>query len=284
MDTRVSLYDKVSSLLVALVVMFGFAAICLLIIWLTKVIQFDDHVAEPAPMFELAVGDEAVKGVADDFEEPGVEELPDVSEPQLADAVEALTDAVSSQRANYEAIEGNAELTGTGTGLGDARKDGTGGLGDGGRPPWDRWKIRFTTTSQRAYADQLDAFKIELAAVSQTTQEIKYASNLGAGQPTVREGTRAQYNKSGGILFLHTIRALKNFDLNLLGKAKVATRDRNVGWYLPPATNQQLSQLEAAALASKGGGKEVSDILETVFAVQAQGGGYAFYVAELKTK
>lgn len=278
MDPRVSRYDKVSALLVALVVMFGFLALLLLILWFTSIVRTKPKVANTAPMIELP-GGEPNQGVGDVWEEPGTDELPDVEQPQLADAVEAVTDAISSQSAKFATIDGNAELMGPGSGLGDARARGTGGTGTGGGEP-DRWTIQMTTSSEAAYAKALDSLGIQLAAVHASSDEIVYAFRLASGKPSVRKGTRAQYNTSGGFLFFQQIAALKKYDQSLLRKAGVALGGRRYGWYLPPQARQALY----AAEALKRGGRPVEQVAKTVFEVQPDGNGYKFTAVNVTFK
>ena len=112
-ETKVSSYDRVSSMLVALVMLCGLAATLMFVMWLARNISFDKSLPIIAAPFEPVGTGEFAEGIAEEFEEPGVEELADVPEPQLADAVESLTDAVSSVAARPISASSGASWTTT---------------------------------------------------------------------------------------------------------------------------------------------------------------------------
>jgi len=75
------------------------------------------------------VGEEKPKGEADDAEDPGVEEFPEVETAQLANALEAVSNSVSSVQGALEKRSGTASQMGKGSGFGS--RDGGGNGGDG---------------------------------------------------------------------------------------------------------------------------------------------------------
>lgn len=270
-DTKVSVYDRVSGMLVALVVLFGLLAFALFAIWLTRVITIKPK-STPTIAIELKGEGAIAEGVGRDFEEPGVEELADVQEPQLADAMEAVTSAASSVKARVQAVDGNAAQMGTGQGLGDSRAKGPGGGGTADAlPEQDRWEINYSTTSVNAYAQQLDFFNIELGAVHRTKSEIYYASKLSQAKPERRSGFR---DEEGRIYFSHLNKQLRQYDQTLLEKASIDTTDKLIVQFYPPATHQMLLNVERTAL----GGKPWETLRKTVFGVTGSGGSFQYEV------
>ena len=153
-ETKVSPFDIFYSAMIALVVIIGFFALLLFFVWLSTYIIRGPRPTKVIPINDLMGRGDHAQGSARDIEEPGVEELPDVQEPQLADALEAMTDAISSQQASMEAHDGNAEQMGKGSGAGDSRAAGPGGEGNlDVIPPWERWEIKYSTKSVDDYAE-----------------------------------------------------------------------------------------------------------------------------------
>ena len=73
-DTRVSAYDKTATFLVAAVVVLGFLVFVLFMIWLS--LFTGGPTPKPAiAITEMAGNDDRPEGVADDWQEPGVEDL-----------------------------------------------------------------------------------------------------------------------------------------------------------------------------------------------------------------
>ena len=146
-ETEVSAYDKVNATLQVLLMMLGMAVGLMLLIWLTSHFKWQSPIVPvdiSEAMLEGEEGEKAPEGVAEDFFEPGVEEFPDVETPQLMDALEAVTNAVSSVRANNSFMDGDAAEMGKGRGLGNKR--GGGGGGNGVIPEAKRWRIEHTAS------------------------------------------------------------------------------------------------------------------------------------------
>ena len=279
-ETGVSKYERYASALIALIILVGLAVLMLFLIWLTSL----DWSTNKEPTFtdELMGNNSNPEGIAEDFEEPGVEELADVQEPQLMDAVEAITSDPSTQKAAYEAVNGNKEQMGTGKGLGDYRESGP---GSGGNlkyiPDADRWEIRYTTSNRAEYAKQLDYFKIELGAMSAATDHIAYASNLSAAQPTAATGDRASERNKKRIYFRYPQKSttkLKGWDRELLKAAGINMENRLQVQFYPNETRQKLFALEAAEL----GNKSLESVLKTTFGVRATQTGFEYYVIGIK--
>ena len=155
-ETKVSSYDRLSSMLAALVILCGLAASIMFVMWLARNISFDKRLPVISAPFEPVGTGEHSEGIAKEFEKPGSEELADVPDPQLADAVKELTAAATSLAGDFANIDGNAELIGTGPGLGNRRERGPGGDDHDGKGGGQRWQVHFVTTTLAAYGKQLN--------------------------------------------------------------------------------------------------------------------------------
>ena len=159
-ETSVSSYDMLSAFLVSAIMLVGFLAGLLFCVWLTMIIDFSAKAPIALVQYEEPFGDEKPEGFEDDILEPGVEEFPEVEVPQLKDALEAVTDAVSSVKAALEARDGDAAQMGRGAGLGS--RDGGPGTGGGDViPEHKRWKIEYSAQNIAEYSSQLRNFNID---------------------------------------------------------------------------------------------------------------------------
>ena len=270
--TAVSRYDLVSGFLVAAVGLVGFiTGLLALLIFLNM--EWDKEVEAEMFIFEDLAGFENPEGIAEDFEEPGVEELAEVEEPQLADALEMVTDAVSTTRAAIEAVDGTAAQMGQGKGLGDKRQSGLGGGGTGKGNPAEHWVVKYSTTSKEAYAAQLDYFKIEIGALSKQTTGVQYAYNLSASKPSFREGTRREEKR---VYFKKpNNHPVLRWDKQLLEAAGASTANKYIFTFYPMATFQKLYNLEKAQLQRDG--KQLTDVKRVTFTVEGKkGGGFEY--------
>lgn len=274
-EIRVSLYDRLASLLTALLFLTGAGFALLLAIWLTTFV-YTVPVSPPVEYVELGGGDPN-EGIAQELEEPGVEEMADVQEPQIAETLEALTAVMSDKAATLEAISGKSSLMGSGSGLGDARAAGPGGGGNANVvPTWERWQVRFATNDITVYARQLDFFQIELGAIGGGTPEVFYARNLAQAAPTTRmvpngkEETRLRFNYTDPIM--------KGLDRQLLTKAGIDASKKEPLQFYPAETAGLLARAEQAYAAQNN--KRIEEIRRTIFGVRPGGGGYEFFVIE----
>ncbi len=273
---KVSGYDKVSAFLTSTITIIGTLVIMMFLMWLTLVIKWAPSTVD-ATVTEMIGDDLPPLGVADDWQPPGVEEFPEVETPQLADALEATTDAVSSVRAQLEMVDGTAMEMGRGTGLGDIRG---GGNGRGGRAPIseaDRWKIDIAASTQAEYMTILQHFGITLGVVHKLSNLIEYVSDLTSATPSYREGLRKDEKR---LFFINRQNRLRIWDQN---KAKSAgcTVDQSVicGHFYPPELRARLLALEKAVYEPAG--RSLLDVKETFFEIRSSGGGYDYVVKNI---
>lgn len=269
-ETEVSQYERVSGGLTAGVIILGLLAGVMFFLWYS-LLKTDRVVVTAIPA--LAGETSNPEGVAEDIEEPGVEEFPEVQEPMLAEALEAV-DVASTVRAN-DSVAGDAPFMGSGKGLGDSREKGFGTGGDDTSQPWTRWEINFEVTSMAEYAQQLDFFKIELGGAEKRGDTISYVTNL-SGAMNKRDGLKRTERR---IFFQQSKRVLRNWDLRLLQKAGVVGEIMPVQFY-PPEMIQQIYTLEATKVQNDG--REIPHVKKTTFSITGSGGNYQFNLDKIE--
>jgi hypothetical protein len=273
---KVNRYDRVAGVLISLLMLIGGAVGVMLVVWLTTLLVF-----APAPVPIRLVenvagrGDHAA-GFARDLEAPGEEEMPELQEPQVQTALEAVTDAVSTVASSMDVFDTTSITTSKGKGgLGDSRPPGPLGEGDNIIPRYERWEIRYLSNSVNAYAQQLDFFKIELGAAG-GKPNVDYAFNLAKGRPDTRQGPSKDEKR---LYMTWKSGTLKQFDQQLLGRAGIATTGRMVMQFYPQDTEDRLAWIEMEN-AKKEGHPNVKEFLRTIFAVRPAGRGYEYHVLE----
>jgi hypothetical protein len=264
----------VASLLISLLILIGAAVAIMFIIWLTATLVFSQR-SVPVKLVENAAGrGDHAEGFERDLEAPGMEEMPELAEPQLEATLEAVTDAVSTVAASMDVINMAATSTSRGEGgLGDSRPPGPLGEGDNIIPRWERWEVRWTSSAISAYAQQLDYFKIELAAAG-GSPNLDYAFNLSQPTPRRRSGPPKQEKR---LYMTWRSGTLQAFDRILLTRAGIPSEGRLVMQFYPEEVEDRLAWLEM----ENAGGRSVKEFLKTVFGVRAaRGGNYEFFVEE----
>ncbi len=275
-DTKVTNYDVVSSALVAALVIVGFFATILGLIWLTSTFNFDakSTFVTVDPVGE--VGDEKPEGFEDDAFDPGVEDFPEVETPQLAQALEAVTDAVSSVRANLADRSGNAAVSGAGKGYG-SREGGPGGGGGDGLPEYKRWKINYKAEDIDTYKKQLSFWKIDIGVLKRDSDDV-YRVSDPAGQTNVIKSTRS--NEGSSLYFAHIKQRMMRWDEAISAAAGVNTQDCNMIQFYSQEARQRIRNQEAKLLQRDR--KQTTDIRETIIKLAAVDDGFDFIVEEIK--
>lgn len=274
---RVSTFDKVSACLWALILVFAMLAIIVVLMWLQIQTKKAVTIAQGQIIVPLApgeIGEDKPLGIGDDAEDPGVEEFYEVDVPQLADAVEAVTDAPSRLRGMLANVDGTEVEMGKGRGLGDI--DGGGGGGGGGSA--DRWSIEYESESFPKYLEQLTSFGIEIGFVSKITPQVEVVYNL-TSVPQVRQTTKDDERR---VYFVHANSKLRGWDLRVAQNAGVKPGGKIMVQFYPTATKQRLAELEAAEATRRQ--IQIPQIARTVFKVREQGSQYEYYVADIISK
>jgi len=270
----VNTYDRTASLIVALLVLVGCIVLGMAVVFFTgKFVR----TIEPIPVVPVeATSANANQGLAEEPDPPGIEEAPDLSEPQLQDTLETLTSAISDKKVllSDEMLDAEREA-GKGKGLGDARMAGTGGEGVIERVPrWQRWKVRFQPESAGEFGRWLDFHKIEIGVLGRDNQ-VHYGYDLSDPSPKVRVADPLQESRGYTSAADGPMPALT---MDLARKADVAQFGPVVLLFYPFEVESVLWTMERAYSDAR----EVNEIRETVFTVERDGNGFKFKVIDQK--
>jgi hypothetical protein len=213
---------------------------------------------------------DAAMGLKRDLEPPGIEDVPELIEPQLQDTLSALSAAVAAKTAllSDEDIDSEMEV-GHGAGFGDNRRS---GAGTGTGPDEPRREIRFDPASLGQFAQWLDYFGIELGVLGRDNK-VYYAYNLSHESPSVRVGDPGQDQR----LYMNPADSeFAALDRKLAAKAGIADKGEIILQFFPPKTQAILYSLEQ----QRAGGRKPEQIRHTVFRVTAVGDRFEFAVEE----
>ncbi len=269
----ISRYDRVSSLLISLLILIGALVLILLIAWLTSVI-FVPQAAVPVELSDYA-GDDGPVGGGQTPEPPNPEEIREmeVEEPVITEVLTTISSVVQKQVPMFDdPMIAHKKTSGMGFGHGEGRGRGD-GVGDGSGGSSRGWEVRFDEGSTLdIYARQLDWFKIELGVLLSDGRLVR-VSELSRPRPKVvyvnnPSETEKRYYltwRKGG---------LKKADVELLAKAGITVGRSFILKFLPPALEAKLVALERA----KAAGRDPKSIRRTRFGVRSDGDGYAFFV------
>lgn len=274
---EVNTYDRTATLLIALLIMVGSAVAGLLVIFFATR-QFPT--IEPIPVVPVeATSPNANQGLADEPDPPGIEDAPDLSEPQLQDTLDALTAAATMNEVllSDEMLDAEKEA-GKGKGLGDSRMPGAGGDGVVERVPrWQRWKIRFEPESSAAFQAWLDQYGIRLGVFGRDNL-VHLAYDFQKGLK-VTSGTSKDYTTWG-----YTVPAdgpMPSLANQLARKADIARKGPIVLLFYPFEVESILYTIEKK-YAEEQGVTDVNKLRSTVFTVFKKDGQYKFQILNQK--
>lgn len=280
---QVSAYDRVSSLLIALLICVGVAAALLFFIWFSSKITVrqravDVELTEVAQDGEGGGDGHAAGGSQLDMpsDEPSVGT--DKKSTDAQDSINTLSVAIAATQAiEVDEIDVVAPTRrgSFGSGGGIYGGFGTGrGLGHGsGKPGWPRnWEVLFAKNTLVAYAQQLDFFKIELGVLM--PGKIVYVFNLSKPKPDTRTVPSEKANEQRYYLVWQN-GELEKADKELLTRAGVDFGEHPILKFLPADTEKQLIAAERSYKNA-----EPKNIRKTRFAVHAAGGGFEFHVID----
>jgi hypothetical protein len=267
---RVNSYDRVSSLLVALLVISCITVAGLLIVYFARRLIAAQIAIPFQPVSAAGRPADAAMGLKRDLQPPGIEEVPELIEPQLQDTLSALATAVAAKTALLSDEDIDSEMeTGHGAGFGDSRRSGT---GTGSGPDEPRREIRFQPANLRQYAQWLDFFGIELGVLGHDNK-VYYAYNLSQDMPSVRTGDPAHDQR----LYMNPADSpFAALDRQLAAKARIAGKGTIILQFFPPETQAVLFALEQ----KRAGERKLEQIRHTVFRVTAIGDRFEFSVEE----
>ncbi len=223
---------------------------------------------KPAPR-PIVIEEERVAGRGDnaagferDLEPPPSEEVEQLNEPTIDQALQNITEAVASISTSLDTMAS----ANPGAGKGDSRPPGPEGEGDDIIPRFERWELRFTARDIKSYTSQLDFFKIELAAIGAGHTQVDYASNL-SGALEKRSGSGDQEKR---LYFMNRREGpLLKYEKDLLGKAGIPMNGRFVLKLITKETEEELAILEKKyAITIRGKDVTVKEIAKTIFECQ----------------
>ena len=272
-ETKSSIYDRVNAILIAALVMFGFLFAVLFLIWVTTVVDFSGPSGIHVELTGETPGEEKPKGEADDAEDPGVEEYPEVETPQLANALEAVADSVSSIQGALEKRSGSAKQMGKGSGFGSREGGGSGG---DGIPEYKRWIINYSAADTDTYAKQLSFFSIDIGVVSESKQSIKRLVDPGGARRVISSDRKTE---AKNIYFVHKKQRFLAWDRALAERAAIDTKAALTVLFYNDQTRQIIRVVEATKLQELG--KTLADVKNTIFKVVPSGNGYRFEVTDI---
>jgi hypothetical protein len=277
-ELRVSRYDNVSGMLLALLILVGLAVAFLFILWISSRVFARP---EPVPVVLEDVGggrEDGVLGESMELDAPDAEEISreaELPEPQVEKTLSLVDDAIGALQADLDdpALTEEIESGGGGKSTGDGRRPGLGsGDGPAGIPRYNRWEIYFQEGSTLAsYAEQLDHFGIELGVVGGGDQ-VHYARRLSQPAPEAHTGTSDAEKR----LYMSWRQGgLKQADESLLQRAGIDAKGKIALQFYPADVENRLAQLEIAFA-----GRDPSQIRKTRFGVRGDSGRFEFYVID----
>lgn len=269
----VNAYDRVSSLLVALLILIGTSFAVLVIVFLFRRFSPDPVVPEVHRIYKPR--GEPPKGYADDIEPPGLQDAPKDLPPQLQDTLKELTNAISSKTAmlSNETFASEAAEAGYGEGKGNKNYDGD-GSGEGGNDPPK--ELRFEAASDTDYAAMIDFFGGELAVLDMSTNKVHYAKNLAQAKPDTRDGDPGEDQR---FYFRATGPPLSPIEVRLARKAGIMKPNAYIVVFYPDKVASELYALEEAMMR-KNGHELLEEVDRTVFRVTKEGRTYKFNVED----
>lgn len=293
---RLTLYERVSSMMMTVVFGLCFALVAALTYWLAhrpppepEPIPFEMVELEPEIDFggslegvvggtaEFDTGEDGGGGgeiASDEFMVDSI--LTDVVEAADQAVEESLLppnpDGVGAPRTTAGPSYIGMTSTSSGTGTGGGRPPLGFGPGRGGGVPRElRWFIKFASErTLEEYARQLDYFKVELG-VLYPDGRLVYVSQLSRPSPTRREVPTAANEER--LYFTWQGGERRDSDIKLLAKAGVQAGGGRILHFYTPETENRLAVTERNYANRK-----AKEIRRTYFSVTKQGQGYTFEV------
>lgn len=270
-NLRVSLFDAITSFLMASILLLGAMVLMLLLLWLIDS-QPGLDVGRNPPV--RLVSTYQPTGLDRDFLEPAAQEVEALREIAVEDSLVALTDAVGRVAATATMADSDRTWSRNGeSDVGDSRPAGPPNS-ESGVPAFDRWQLEFTAANLTGYARQLDFYGVELGVVGGGIAGVDYAYELAAkpqkrrGDPASEKRLYFMWNRPGPLL---------SYDQALLTRAGVELEGRQVIKFIPGELEKRLSGIELE-YARAHGGRSVEEIAKTVFRSVPTTEGYRFQV------
>ena len=270
---RVNTVDRTKSLLVSLLVFSITVFVALLIVFLFR--TFSPRItAKPIEIFDPGDPGDAPKGYADEPDPPGLEDAPELIEPQLQDTLSAISNVAAAKAAMLsDQVLDAAEQAGRGSGLGDARNTGVGGGGGDDCPK----EMKYEPVSLSDYKALLDHFEVELGVLDPRTNQIYYAKNLRSPNPTTRVGTPQEERAQKRFNFRSTGEPLKGFEIQIARDAGIMKSGAIVLTFWPEQRKNEFYGIERERM-NQNNISDRSQVKKTVYRFFRVGSAYDFEV------
>jgi hypothetical protein len=284
-----SSYDRVTSMLLAVILGAGISLAWLWLIYSTNQ-AYQARVTAPLEIVEVSGGGggspdgqmggvetiQVAGGAESDRASNNEEDASEFEQPSVEATPAAMLDTVAEAGQNLAEVDIGAVMPTGGriaTGV-RSSKIGNGvqgygfGPGDGGVGRGERWTI-VANPGQTAdeYARQLDFLGIELGVVS--GKQMVYVSRFSQPVPTKRVGS----GLDNRFYALWHGQGRKGADVALLRKAGIEVGEGVIIQFFPPAVEENLAQLEVRFK-----GRQPAEIRRTQFRIVGKGDAYGFEV------
>ena len=273
-ELKTSSYEKASIGLTAVLLLFGTITLLMFLIWLSAQFVWDRPVASVQPLEDVGGGGKGDNLSEDrDMEVPGMDEVPELTQPIINPSLDSITQVVAAQDLVMDTFGGKGAFgEGEGTGIGDGRGPGSGPGSSEGIPAWERWEVRFSATDIELYKRQLDFFGIEFGIAGGGIPTVDYVKDFTKATATTRKAVNPKLEKR--IRFLYRDGPLKQADRTLAQKAGINIDGRIVFQFYPDPMYKQLLTLENERMRPR----KIKEVLRTVFGIRPAGNGFEFYV------
>lgn len=258
----VNAFDRIASLLVALLMLVGAVVAGLTVMFLFR--TFSPASNDTAVYISPAVS-QVPSAVAEKVELAKLEETPDDLPLQLQDTLKQLSDAISTRTAllSTESLERVADST---QGTQNSALSYHCVAAEAYMPVHE---LRFDPMSDADYARMIDYFDGELAVLDRRNNKIYYAKHLTKSSPTIREGTPAAENKQARYRLL-SAGTLQQIEVRMARKAGIMRPDAIIlVFYSEQAADEFLAKEQAHL--RKNGYDRLEDVARTVFQVTRVG-------------
>ena len=273
-DTTVSSYDRLSATLIACITVFGCMTAILFLIWTTRDVDYSAR-AEPPDIRKIGeTDDEKFLVFENNAFEPGVEEFPEIETPQLAQSIEAVTNAASSVRANSQKVPGDADKVGKGKVFG-GREVGPDEDIDQELPEFKRWKINYEAADIDTYKKQLSFLGIDIGVVPRDNDDV-YRISDPAGKAEVIKSSRA---KEKSLYFAHLKKRMLRWDEAIATAAGVDSQNANLIQFYPDKARMRIRAQETQFLTKDQ--RLLADIRQTVIKLATLDEGFDFVVEDV---
>jgi hypothetical protein len=289
---RVSLYERISSFLMASMVALGAILFSAVMFWLThreppdielvpmEIVNLEPEVDFGGSLDGVVGGTADVDTGSDGGGGGGDSSASDVPPVETTLATVTSTAGSSAQQATAAYLDAQTPSGASGTGAGSGTGTGTGGgrpplgfgKGKGGGVPRElRWYVGFAgDNALDEYAKQLDYFDIEIGVLD-PGGKVTYLSGLSKPSSTKRVSNdpgaekRLNFTWQGG--------ERKGADIKLFEKAGVSVGNGKLYHFYPQKLEDHLATIEF-----KFANRKAKEIRRTYFQVEKAGGGYQFKV------